>query len=525
MCRTIPPSAVFRRDRSERRRRLPRKSVLFNSYPFLLVFFPVTLLVFFTIACANHRLAAAWLGLASLCFYGYWSIAAVPLLVGSICVNYWFGLRVTPDHVPMRSRRWQLVAALCINLGVLAYFKYADFFIDNVNVLLHAASARQIRALHIALPIGISFFTFTQIAFLVDCWQGKVHERSFVHYLLFVTYFPHLIAGPVLHHAQMMPQFRRPVTYHLAAANILAGLFNIAMGLAKKVLLADEFSQYASPVFNAAHDGMQLGWVAAWTGALAYTLQIYFDFSGYSDMAIGLSRMLGIALPLNFSAPYKATSIIDFWRRWHMSLSQFLRDYLYFRLGGNRRGPSRRYVNLMLTMLLGGLWHGASWTFVAWGGLHGVYLLINHAWRAAAPRLPRPGRLPASVGRFAGAAITFLVVVFAWVFFRAATFDSAVRVLQGMLRIGPMHCTARCFESAFGSLPIPPTSFAYLGGLFSAGFIIVWLFPTSQDLTQRVLEIRGNVVWAVCGALLFCIALLALINASHASSEFIYFNF
>ena len=352
--------------------------MLFNSYPFLLGFFPLTFVAFFLLARFDHRVAAGWLGLASLFFYAYWSIAALPLLVISICINYWFGLYVTPAAsaeavatASLSSRRRRLYVAVALNLGILAYFKYANFFIDNLNLALAAASAAQVRALHVVLPIGISFFTFTQIAFLVDCYEGKVRERNFIHYLLFVSYFPHLISGPVLHHSQMMPQFRQPDTYRIQAHNILLGLLNVAVGLAKKVLLADEFSQYASPVFDAARDGQHLGFIVAWTGALAYTLQIYFDFSGYSDMAIGLSRMLGIELPLNFNAPYKAANIIDFWRRWHMSLSQFLRDYLYFRLGGNRRGTARRYVNLMATMLLGGLWHGASWTFVAWGGLHG----------------------------------------------------------------------------------------------------------------------------------------------------------
>jgi alginate O-acetyltransferase complex protein AlgI len=506
--------------------------MLFNSYPFLLAFYPVTFFVFFLVGWRNRGLAAAWLGLASLFFYGYWSVAALPLLIASICMNYWFGLRVTPTpdtdpaaEAAQRTRRLRLYAAVALNLGVLAYFKYANFFIGNINIALHAASAAELHALHVVLPIGISFFTFTQITFLVDCYEGKVHERNFIHYLLFVSYFPHLISGPVLHHSQMMPQFRRPETYRLQANNILTGLFNVAVGLAKKVLFADEFSQYATPIFDAARDGQHLGYVAAWTGVLAYTLQIYFDFSGYSDMAIGLSRMLGIALPLNFNAPYKATSIIEFWRRWHISLSQFLRDYLYVRLGGNRLGAARRYSNLMLTMLLGGLWHGASWTFVVWGGLHGTYLLINHAWRAAAPALPHPGRVVAALGTWLGAALTFLGVVVAWVFFRSATFDAAGRLLQAMIRFEPMRCGANCFDEVFRDLRIPPTSFGYLGGFFLAGFAVVWFLPTSQASTRHMLEVRGNRAWIFAGALLFCVSLLAVINASHSSSEFIYFNF
>jgi alginate O-acetyltransferase complex protein AlgI len=500
--------------------------MLFNSYAFLLGFFPITFAVFFLLGRRNQTLAAGWLALASLFFYGYWSLAALPLLLGSICVNYWFGIRVTPDAAAdAPALRWRLVAAVALNLAVLGWFKYVNFFVDNVNLALHAASRPELAVLNVVLPIGISFFTFTQIAFLVDCWEGKVRERSFVHYLLFVSYFPHLISGPVLHHSQMMPQFRRPETYRLQTGNILTGVLFVVMGLAKKALLADEFSQYASPIFNAARDGHELGFAVAWTGALAYTLQIYFDFSGYTDMAIGLSRMLGIRLPLNFAAPYKAASIIDFWRRWHITLSNFLRDYLYFRLGGNRHGAARRYLNLMLTMLLGGLWHGASWTFVVWGALHGGYLLVNHAWRGAVRRRPLPGTAAARLGTFCGGALTFLAVVIAWVFFRATTFAGAAGMLSGMVHWTPVRCAGDCIASVFGGIAVPPTSAAYLLGFFGSGFALVWLFPTSQSLAERAAEARGNAAWFLVGLLVFFVALLAIINSSHHTSEFIYFNF
>ena len=501
---------------------LRRLSMLFNSYEFLVGFFPVVFVGFFVLGAYSRRVAAAWLGLASLFFYAYWRIDALPLLVVSILVNYAFGLAVTPaPQRTARARRLALVAAVALNLGVLAYFKYANFLLGNVDAVLHALSRPEIHALEVILPIGISFFTFTQIAFLVDCYEGKVRERSFNHYLLFVSYFPHLISGPVLHHSQMMPQFREARTYRLSIDNVVQGLFGVAVGLAKKVLIADEFSQYASPVFDAARDGWQPGFTAAWMAALAYTAQIYFDFSGYSDMAIGLSRMLGIGLPLNFNAPYKATSIIDFWRRWHMSLSQFLRDYLYFRLGGNRRGPARRYVNLMLTMLLGGLWHGASWTFVAWGGLHGTYLLVNHAWRSVAGRLPGLGPSSAAVGRLAGAMLTFLAVVVAWVFFRSSTFAGALRMLAGMTH----PATLGALPTRVGSYDLPPSSPGYVAAMFAVAFAIVWLAPTTQDLTARLAAERRDAAWVASGALLFAVGLLAIVNASHQISEFIYFNF
>ncbi len=499
--------------------------MLFNSYEFLLGFFPLVFCAFFIIARYSRPVAATWLGLASLYFYGYWRLAGLPLLLVSICINYWFGLRVTPaEGRSQRQRHGWLCAAVTVDLAILAYFKYADFFIENVNATLHALTARQLAPLHVVLPIGISFFTFTQIAFIVDCYEGKVRERNFNHYLLFVSYFPHLISGPVLHHSQMMPQFRRPETYQLRVDNFIVGLLFVVMGMAKKVLLADEVSQYASPVFDAARDGWHPGFVAAWTGALAYTLQIYFDFSGYSDMAVGLSRMLGIRLPLNFNAPYKSTNIVEFWRRWHMSLSQFLRDYLYVPLGGNRRGAVRRYANLMTTMLLGGLWHGASWTFVAWGGLHGLYLLVNHAWRSVSESFGKPGPVLTWIGRCLAPVVTFLAVVIAWVFFRSSSFAGALRVLQGMLLTAPSSALHETFNDAFRGVVVPPNPH-YLIGMLLLGYLIVWLLPTSQDLAERAPEARPGAAWVASGSLLFVVGLLAVINASHRVSEFIYFNF
>jgi D-alanyl-lipoteichoic acid acyltransferase DltB (MBOAT superfamily) len=264
-----------------------------------------------------------------------------------------------------------LASAIAVNLILLGYFKYANFFADNLNHF--AGTALPIG--QVILPLGISFFTFTQIAFLVDTYQGKVKEFNFVHYTLFVTYFPHLIAGPVLHHKEMMPQFAKRNVCHLNWDNVAVGLSIFVLGLAKKVLIADSLAEFATPIFSAVAAGGQPMLFEAWIGALAYTLQLYFDFSAYSDMAIGISLMFNVRLPMNFNSPYKATSIIDFWRRWHMTLSRFLRDYLYIPLGGSRNGKAQRYLNLMITMLLGGLWHGAGWTFVIWGGLHGFYWL------------------------------------------------------------------------------------------------------------------------------------------------------
>lgn len=388
--------------------------MLFNSFAFLFGYLPIVLAGYFLLdrltSSANWRLAPAlWLALASLFFYAWWDVRYLPLLLASICVNYGAGRLLGASTGAARKR--VLVAALVLNLGLLAYYKYANFFIDSVNAVAVAAGAGAgslpWSGLDIILPIGISFFTFTQIAFLVDCYLGEVREYRFIHYVLFVSYFPHLIAGPVLHHRDMMPQFADPANAHPRAANFAIGLSIFTIGLAKKVLIADNLSPLAMPVFAA---GATPTLIEAWIGVLAYTFQLYFDFSGYSDMAIGLSRLFGVKLPLNFNSPYKAANIADFWRRWHMTLSRFLRDYLYIPLGGSRQGEAMRYRNLMLTMLLGGLWHGAGWTFVIWGGLHGLYLVLQQAWQRA---------FGAARSHWWAGVLTFLAVMLAWIFFRA----------------------------------------------------------------------------------------------------------
>ena len=399
--------------------------MLFNSYEFLFVFLPLTLVGYFAFGRLGVRAAATFLGLASLGFYAWWRVEFLPTLALSILFNYSAGILIDRWRACSFGRA-MLISAIAANLGALAFYKYAGFLAASAN-----AFGAHLQLLDIILPIGISFFTFTQIAFLVDVWRGKAQERHFINYILFVSYFPHLIAGPMLHHAQIMPQFSNPDAYRLKSSNLALGIAIFIIGLVKKVLIADPLSIYASGVFNRLDTGAEPDMITAWCGALAFTLQIYFDFSGYSDMAIGASKMFGIDLPINFNSPYKATSIIDFWRRWHMSLSQFLRDYLYIPLGGNQKGPARRYINLMLTMLLGGLWHGANWTFVVWGGLHGLYLVINHLWRST---LPSPPKALAWM-------LTTLAVVIAWVFFRASDFDQALIVLRGMAGMNGLGST------------------------------------------------------------------------------------
>ena len=508
--------------------------MLFNSYDFALYFLPVALAAFYFLAHSRApRLAASWLGIASLFFYGYWAPRFLLLLLGSIAANYGFGivLRRLPRTGPSnlgRLRKWVLVAAIVGNLGLLIYFKYANFFLQNINTALGTSFP----ALGVILPIGISFFTFTQIAYVVDTYEGKVKETDPWHYLLFVTFFPHLIAGPILHHAEMMPQFAERKTYRFQFDWFVTGLLIFAIGLAKKVILADGIQPYVAPVFD--YSAIRpLSAYEAWGGALAYTLQLYFDFSGYSDMAIGLSRMFNIHLPLNFASPYKATNISDFWRRWHMTLSRFLRDYLYVPLGGNRRGKVRRYANLFATMVLGGLWHGAAWTFVIWGALHGLYLCCYHAWTALRTRLGLPAR-ETVLGRLVAQLATFLCVVVGWVFFRAESFLAAMRVLTGMAGLNQNALSGNGTSSLGAGSTLQALNLQPIGDERQLVWILVllaiaWLLPNTQTLVPVPSGKQGSaaqqMAFLLTGMLAPVLLLLLMINASRGISEFIYFNF
>jgi alginate O-acetyltransferase complex protein AlgI len=497
--------------------------MLFTSSEFILFYLPVTFGAFFALARWSHKAAAAWLGLSSLFFYGWWNPHFVVLLVGSILFNYACGTALTRARGSPRAKQI-LAFSVATNLLLLGYWKYTNFLIGTISAL----TGDHINVASIVLPLGISFFTFTQIAFLVDAYRGIASEYNLVHYLLFVSYFPHLIAGPIIHHKQVMPQFAVDQTYHAQSWNFATGMLMFGIGLAKKVALADSFAEYSSPVFDGARAGLQPNAVVAWTGALAYTGQIYFDFSGYSDMAIGISRMIGVELPLNFNSPYKAVNIIEFWRRWHMSLSSFLRDYLYIALGGNRHGTIRRHINLLTTMLLGGLWHGANWTFVLWGGLHGIFLVINHAWQGIAQRAGLRARIDSPIGRALARMLTMVCVIAAWVFFRAGTFESAARVLQGMISLDPVLSGAWSslgFADLYKGYLVPPDSFTYVASLFGIGFLIVGFLPNSQELLKRI-PLRSNAArYGTIGAMTFFILLLAAISASRGVSEFIYYNF
>lgn len=529
--------------------------MLFNSYAFIFLYLPIVFIGMFWLSRRSHRLAALFMGFASLAFYAVWDTRFVLLLLTSIAFNFGAGCWIGRLARRCKQSRISLATAIAVNLILLGYFKYANFFITSANQFFGS----HFPVLDIILPLGISFFTFTQIAFLVDVYLGIAREYNLIHYLLFVTYFPHLIAGPVLHHKQMMPQFADPNTYRINFEHVAVGLTIFIIGLAKKVLIADTLAEYATPIFNAAHNGAVLMLFEAWIGALAYTLQLYFDFSGYSDMAIGLSLIFNVRLPLNFNSPYKATSIIDFWRRWHISLSDFLRDYLYIPLGGNRKGTVRRYANLMTTMLLGGLWHGAGWTFIIWGGLHGVYLMINHGWRELKVYLgwDKGGRL----ADLAAGALTFLSVVVAWVFFRSDSFASAWEMLSGMAGMNGISLPP-FLEKQLSLIPVQASQIdmVFLGLTPVSGLqsnivlfniviclMLIWMFPNVQQIfatykpawegmtsvklshakeRKRFLQyFHWELTYklAIAAGILFFISLLYMV--SNKTSEFLYFQF
>jgi alginate O-acetyltransferase complex protein AlgI len=529
--------------------------MLFNTYGFILVFLPVVVVLFYSIGrLGGNRAAIASIVVASLFFYGWWNPVYLFLIGTSIVVNYLFGLRLDPgtsrdasaDPATPRSSGVTLALGIAFNLGLLGYFKYMNFFADTVAALLGTSFTLE----HIVLPLAISFFTFQQITYLVDTSRGLAKRYSFLHYTLFVTFFPQLIAGPVVHHSEMMPQFMREDLCRFRFQNAAVGLTIFILGLFKKVVIADGISVYGTPVFDAASAGATLTFFEAWGGALAYTFQLYFDFSGYSDMAIGLARLFGIRLPLNFNSPYKATNIVEFWRRWHMTLSRFLRDYLYIPLGGNRKGKIRRNVNLMTTMLLGGLWHGAGWTFVAWGGLHGLYLVVNRFWQGLRRRY-MPDRSFGLAGRWSARLLTFLVVIVGWVFFRADSFTSATRILEGMAGLNGVLLPAE-FRGMLGPLAGLlmemgwrfEADSGYFHGvkqvLFTALLLWTsWALPNTQEIMSRyrpafervhfepksrlarLYTWRPAIAYAGITALLFTACLLSLRRVS----EFLYFQF
>jgi algI len=458
--------------------------LLFNSYVFIFVFLPLVFFVYFFLNKKRlSNLAKAFLVSASLFFYAYWSVYYLPILLGSIIFNFFIS-----KFLAKHQSKAILIFGIVCNLALLGYFKYADFLISNLNAIANT----NLSLLHIALPLALSFVTFQQIAYLVDSYNKQTKENSFLNYCLFITFFPQLIAGPIVHHKEMMPQFANKFNLIKNYKFIALGLFVFSIGLFKKSVVADTFSIFANAGFDVEGN---LTFLQAWATSLSYTFQLYFDFSGYCDMAIGLALLFNIRLPINFNSPYKALNIQDFWHRWHITLSRFLRDYIYIPLGGNRGGQSRTYLNLFLVFLIGGLWHGAAWTFVVWGALHGVAIVIHRCWQ----------KLNFKLNKIIAWIITFNFVNFTWIFFRAKSFEDAMKVIRGMF---------------FGEFKIDVN---YLEILFIVlAFLVVLLFKNSMQIAfDKKFKFT---IWQIFATSFFLFISILAIRLNNAS-EFLYFRF
>ncbi len=468
--------------------------------------------------------AKGFLVFASLFFYSWWNIAYLPIILSSLLFNYIIGNSLNENFKKVQvHKKSLLIFGIVANVALLGYFKYTDFFIDNFNLAFDTS----IPLLHLALPLAISFFTFQQIAYLVDSFRGETAEYDFLNYALFVTFFPQLIAGPIVHHSEMMPQFASRWNLVKNYKNIALGLFIFSIGLFKKVVIADSFAVWATAGFDTA---TTLNFFEAWATSLSYTFQLYFDFSGYTDMAIGAALLFNIKLPINFNSPYKALDIQDFWRRWHITLSRFLRDYIYIPLGGNRKSSFRTYTNLLATFVIGGIWHGAGWTFVFWGFLHGIALVIHRFWKSIGMTMPKV------LAWF----ITFNFINIAWVFFRAKEWDDAIKVLSGMINIKSIVFTnefVNIYNNTFKKLSfmLPDISIIKNQTImfdFNTFFwifmtlIIVLKFKNSNEIIQYPNLSNTKVltkIFAVYFALIFMFSLLYMSLSSY--TEFIYFNF
>jgi len=472
--------------------------MLFTSHAFTLVFFPLVLSIFLlSYQYINLRVALSFLTLASLFFYGWWNPIYLYLLGFSIIINYLIGWLLTSRLLTPRNatqthkKKWLVIVGIAINLGLLAYFKYSQFFIDNMNELFNIEFAMN----PVILPLAISFFTFQQISYIVDVSKSNDTHYNFSDYILYVTFFPQLIAGPIVRHDTLIPQFSAPYAKQQKSLWISRGLALFTLGLFKKVVLANALEDMSSPYFDSLISGSDAHFIDSWQAALAFTFQIYFDFSAYSDMAIGLALMFGFIIPDNFNIPYSAFHIQEFWRRWHISLSNFLRDYLYIPLGGNRFGLMRQMQALTMTMLLGGLWHGASWSFVAWGLLHGLALVLHVFWQKAGFRLAKP----------IAWIVLFLFLVFTWILFRIQDFSIALNMMQSMLNIN--------------SIDAHNIEWDHWKMIIMAG-LIATLGPSSSTLAIKLMKPKA--VYAI--ALGFLLVYL-IVMTGYDAREFIYFQF
>lgn len=482
--------------------------MVFSSYSFIFVFLPLVLLAFYGLnriftSPGMLRLAQNLLLIAaSLFFYGYYNVKYLLLIIASIMVNYMLALLMQSF-----SGRKELLSRLCFWLGVLfnvfliGYFKYYDFFIENINFIFRSSFNLK----HLMLPLGISFFTFQQLSFLVSVYKKDERVEGFINYCVFVLFFPQLVAGPIVLYSEMIPQFKDHERSRFSSDNIAAGLYMFCLGLFKKAVIADTLALFVDNGFSQA----SLGMPAAWATSLSYTLQIYFDFSGYSDMAIGLGKMFNIDIPYNFLSPYKSQSISEFWRRWHITLGRALSTYIYRPLGGNRRGSLRTALNNFITFFISGLWHGAAWTFVLWGTLHGLFVAAEKLLGARLERIPKALRI----------GITFLLVNCLWVLFRAESFSQAAMVYCGMFSPGSFdfgQIGALVLDNSF-NFPLF-VDIIYLGGLLAGLLAVVFRCKNSRELLETFRCDGKNLAVTV---FLFCFSVLHLSRGS----VFIYFNF
>ena len=483
--------------------------MLFNSYEYIFFFLPITFIIYFYLLHKRLTLGArGFLVFASLFFYSWWNPIYLPIILASMLFNYKIGNMLNQISVKINPKVI-LTFGILANIALLGYFKYIDFFIENINYL----TDKEISLYHFALPLGISFFTFQQISYLVDSYRKETKEYDLLNYALFVTFFPQLIAGPIVHHKEMMPQFENKYNLVKNYKNIAIGLFIFSIGLFKKVVIADNFAVWASNGFDKAE---YLNMIEAWATSLSYTFQLYFDFSGYTDMAIGAALLFNIKLPINFNSPYKARNIQDFWRRWHITLSNFLRDYIYFPLGGSKVIKIKIYRNLLVTFILGGLWHGASWMFVFWGFLHGFALVIHRIFQ----------NLNLKLNLFFAWFLTFNFINISWIFFRAKDLDDAMKVLKSMFfgdfilpdkyaeKLSFLHSLGAEFGYVFEDIAGKNKTLTFL----VLAFIITLKFKNSMELRNSFKPTLKNLIIGL--AMLF-IALSMMSNVS----EFLYFNF
>ncbi|MBC7489767.1 MAG: MBOAT family protein [Glaciimonas sp.] len=506
--------------------------MLFNSTLFIFIFMPVVFAGFFLIAKKSHQGAIIWLTVASMFFYAYWSIIALPVLLISIVINYWFGTFLSNSD--LKYRKQLLFFIVTVNILALGYYKYVNFFIDNINDVREHWDLDPFGSINIVLPIAMSFFTFTQIAFLIDSYQNKVKERNFIQYALFVSFFPHLLAGPLIHHKPMMAQFSLPENFTIQKEKIAVGLIIFAIGLAKKVLIADTLNNYLLGFYGSLAQGSNPNFLSSWVASLTYTFQIYFDFSGYSDMAVGISLLFGIWLPFNFNSPYKATSIIDFWQRWHISLTRYIGDYLYtpitlkfMRLGQNMPPVFEFIFSLIIPtvsiFLILGFWHGSNWTFVVFGGMHGIYLVVNHSWRKIFPLPSKKNKNSQSYGFVKiglAWAMTFLAINFANVMFRCDSISTAMIVYKGMLGLNGYSL------GYMADLHTWVLELKIVLLTTAAAFMIIFFFPNTISITGLLAKrfssnktlVYSSIVTVVC-------VIYALLQVNFYESPFLYFRF